>query len=72
MESKKNKVRGIRFEPEIWELIVDQAKKGHRTPAGQVRYFLEKELVREGLLAAEESENYKTRAAPQQKKKGGF
>jgi hypothetical protein len=51
MEIKKDTVRGIRFEMEVWDVIVREAKKAERTPAGQVRYLLLRELQREGLLA---------------------
>ena len=70
MGSKKEKVRGIRFEQELWEVIVREAQLAQRTPAGQVRYLLEKELTREGLLAAEGSAHYRTRDGTDQKKKG--
>jgi hypothetical protein len=52
MDSKKDKVRGIRFEEEVWEVIVREAKKAERTPAGQIRYLLLKELQRDGLLVS--------------------
>lgn len=50
MASKKEKVRGIRFEAELWEMIVREAHKAERTPAGHVRYLLIKEFQREGIL----------------------
>ena len=64
MESKKDTVRGIRFESALWDLIDREAKKSHRTPAGQVRHLLEQELQREGLLAAENEAIYDIREKP--------
>lgn len=50
MDAKKEKVRGIRFEAELWDLIVREAKKEHRTPAAHVRHLLEQILKKSEVL----------------------
>lgn len=50
MDAKKEKVRGIRFEAELWETIKREAKQEHRTPAAHVRHLLEQILTNKGLL----------------------
>lgn len=71
MDEKKDLVRSIRLESALWEIIEREASRNHRTIAGQLRFFLERELTREGLIIAEERAHYQTRAAPKQRIKGG-
>ena len=75
MDSKKSQVRGIRFEEELWGLIVREAKKAHRTPAGHVRYLLEKEFQQDGLIQSDVQAAYEASEPTANKKrvlKGGI
>ncbi len=74
-DQKKEIVRSIRFPPDLWEILVREGAKAHRTPAGQLRYFLECEIAKRGLIksamAAETEPVYETRARPTHKFRGG-